>query len=84
VLPYDRFLNLVYYAIVRQLDLDARRDLDRLLAGPATPTQSSPAAAAVAARPATRGGKKVPPWWKGDDAAATASLQAARELRLVT
>lgn len=69
-LPFRRLINLVYYAIVRNLDEEKRQDLDRLLAPEAALEVRMPSGAR----------RKAPKWWKGDREAVSSSMQAAKQL----
>lgn len=69
-LSLRRLVNLIYYAIVRNLDEEKRQDLDRLLAPEAALEVRLPSGAR----------RKAPKWWKGDGGAVASSMQAAQQL----
>lgn len=70
MLTFRRLLNLVYFAIVRNMSAEQRQDLDRLLAPPAALEVRLPSGAR----------RRAPKWWKGDGGAVASSVQAAKEL----
>lgn len=70
-LELARFLNLVYYAHVRNLDQEKREEFDRLLKRVVEENKD---------RVITPTARRAPSWFKGADGAAASSMEAARQM----